>query len=154
MTRTPGATAAPALGTRPVTSYLDSAAGVELGGRTGLTAVVVAGLFLIALLASPVIGVAASFAPITAPALVVVGVFMTQNVARVEWGDITESLPAFLIMLGIPLTYSIADGLALGFVSYPALKWACGRGREVRWPMVVLAVVMVLYFALVRSRMG
>ena len=143
-----------ALGTSTVTSYIESAAGVEQGGRTGLTAVVVAGLFLIALLASPVIGVAASFAPITAPALVVVGVFMTQNVARVEWGDITESLPAFLIMLGIPLTYSIADGLALGFVSYPALKWACGRGREVRWPMVVLAVVMVLYFALVRSRMG
>ena len=143
-----------ALGTSTVTSYIESAAGVEQGGRTGLTALVVAGLFLLALMVSPVIGVAASFAPITAPALVVVGVFMTQNVARVDWHDITESLPAFLIMLGIPLTYSIADGLALGFVSYPALKWASGRGREVRWPMTVLAVVMVLYFALVRARMG
>ncbi len=143
-----------ALGTSTVTSYIESAAGVEQGGRTGLTALVVAGLFLLALLVSPLIGLAASFAPITAPALVVVGVFMTQNVARVDWDDITESLPAFLIMLGIPLTYSIADGLALGFVSYPALKWACGRRREVRWPMAMLAVIMVLYFALVRSRMG
>ncbi len=142
------------LGTSTVTSYIESAAGVEQGGRTGLTGVVVAVLFLLALFMSPLIALVASFPPITAPALVVVGVFMAQNVKRVAWDDITESLPAFLIMLGIPLTYSIADGLAIGFVVYPVLKLLSGRGGEVKLLMYILAAVMLAYFIFVRAQMG
>ncbi len=143
-----------ALGTSTVTSYIESATGVEQGGRTGLTGLVVAVLFILALLFAPLIALVASFPPITAPALVVVGVFMAKNVLKIDWDDMTESLPAFLIMLGIPLTYSIADGLALGFVAYPVIKLLSGRGREVRPLMYGLAVLMAVYFVFVRSGMG
>ena len=143
-----------ALGTSTVTSYIESAAGVEQGGRTGLTGLVVALLFLMALFFSPLIALVASFPPITAPALVVVGVFMAENVKKVEWADITESLPAFLVMLGIPLTYSIADGLAIGFVAYPVIKLLSGRGREVKPLMYALAAIMVAYFVFIRSAIG
>jgi AGZA family xanthine/uracil permease-like MFS transporter len=142
-----------ALGTSTVTSYIESASGVEQGGRTGLTGLVVAGLFLLALFFSPLIAMVGSYPPITAPALVIVGAMMLQNVAKIAWDDDTESLPAFLTLLGIPLSYSIADGLALGFISYPLLKLLTGRAREVRWLTALLAVVLVLYFVFVRSRM-
>jgi AGZA family xanthine/uracil permease-like MFS transporter len=79
---------------------------------------------------------------------------MMQNVARIDWKDYTETIPAFLTLVGIPLSYSIADGLALGFVSYPLVKFFCGRGREVGWLTYVLAAVLVLYFSFVRSKMG
>lgn len=142
-----------ALGTSTVTSYIESASGVEQGGRTGLTGLVVAGLFILALFFSPVIAMIGSYPPITAPALVIVGVMMLHNVARIAWDDVTESLPAFLVLLGIPLSYSIADGLALGFISYPLLKLLTGRAREVRWLTAVLAVVLIGYFVFVRARM-
>ena len=96
----------------------------------------------------------ASYPPVTAPALIVVGLFMTGAIRRIEWDDITEGLPAFLVMLGIPLTFSIADGLALGLVSYPALKLVSGRGREVKGLMYMLAALMIAYFVFVRARMG
>jgi len=95
----------------------------------------------------------AGYPPITAPALVVVGALMMRNAARVEWDDFTEAVPAFLVMAGIPLCFSIADGLALGFLAHPVLKLLAGRVREIRWPMAVVAVVMALYFALVRAGM-
>lgn len=142
------------LGTSTVTSFIESAAGVEQGGRTGLTGLVVAGLFLLALFFSPLITMVGSYPPITAPALVIVGAMMAQNVARIEWQDATESVPAFLTLVGIPLTYSIADGLALGFISYPVLKLCSGRGREANAMTNTLALVLVLYFVLVRGRMG
>lgn len=142
------------LGTSTVTSYIESAAGVEQGGRTGLTAVFVAGLFLLALLFAPLVSIVAAFPPITAPALVIVGVFMAQGVEKIEWQDATEALPAFLVMLGIPLTYSIADGLALGLISYPVVKLLAGRAREVSWLMYVLALAMALYFVFVRGSLG
>lgn len=142
------------LGTSTVTSYIESAAGVEQGGRTGLANLVTAALFLAALLFAPVIAMVASYPPVTAPALIVVGLFMSGAIRHIEWDDITEGLPAFLIMLGIPLTFSIADGLALGFVCYPVLKLVSGRARDVKWLMYVLAALMVAYFVLVRSRMG
>ncbi len=143
-----------AMGTSTVTSYIESAAGVEEGGRTGLTAVVVGGLFLLALVFSPLIAVVAAYPPITAPALLVVGTMMMRNVGKIDWSDITESLPSFLIVIGIPLTYSIADGLALGFVAYPVVKVLGGRGRDVKWVMGLLALCMVLYFLLVRRNLG
>jgi len=149
-----GTVAGAALGTSTVTSFIESAAGVEQGGRTGLTGLVVAGLFLLALFFSPIIAMVGSYPPITAPALVIVGAMMMQNVVKITWTDQTESIPAFLILIGIPLSYSIADGLALGFISYPILKVCSGRGREIGWLTYVLAAVLVAYFVFVRSKLG
>jgi AGZA family xanthine/uracil permease-like MFS transporter len=148
-----GTVAGAALGTSTVTSFIESAAGVEQGGRTGLTGLVVAALFLLALFFSPLIAMVGSYPPITAPALVIVGAMMMQNVRKIEWQDYSESIPAFLTLIGIPLSYSIADGLALGFISYPIIKLFSDKGREVGWLTYVLAVILVAYFILVRSRM-
>jgi AGZA family xanthine/uracil permease-like MFS transporter len=126
---------------------------VEQGGRTGLTGIVVAILFLLALFFSPVIAMVGSYPPITAPALVIVGAMMLQNVSKIDWRDHTESFPAFLAFIGIPLSYSIADGLALGFIGYPLIKLFSGRAREAGWLTYVLAAVLVLYFVFVRSHM-
>jgi adenine/guanine/hypoxanthine permease len=147
-----GTVAGAALGTSTVTSFIESAAGVEAGGRTGLTGLVVAVLFLLALFFSPAIAMIGSYPPITAPALTIVGAMMMQNVAKIEWKDYTESIPAFLIIVGIPLSYSIADGLALGFISYAIIK--AFSGREISWLTYVLAIVLVFYFVFVRSRMS
>ena len=148
-----GTVAGAALGTSTVTSFIESAAGVEQGGRTGLTGLVVAGLFLLALFFSPLIAMVGSYPPITAPALVIVGAMMIQNVAKIDWKDYSESVPAFLTMIGIPLSYSIADGLALGFISYPIIKLLSGKGRELTWLPYVLAILLLAYFIFIRSRM-
>ncbi|HOX59148.1 MAG TPA: NCS2 family permease [Candidatus Paceibacterota bacterium] len=147
-----GTVAGAALGTSTVTSFIESAAGVEQGGRTGLTGLVVGALFLLSLFFSPVIAMVGSYPPITAPALVIVGAMMIQNVAKVDWKDYSESVPAFLTMIGIPLSYSIADGLALGFISYPIIKLFSGKGREIGWLTYALAAALVAYFLFVRSR--
>jgi adenine/guanine/hypoxanthine permease len=139
------------LGTSTVTSFIESAAGVEQGGRTGLTSLTTAALFLLALFFSPVIAMVGSYAPITAPALVIVGSMMIRNVRKVDWEDYSEAVPAFLAMIGIPLTYSIADGLALGFISYPLIKLGAGRSREVGWLMNTLGAVLVLYVLFLRA---
>ncbi len=149
-----GTVAGAVLGTSTVTSFIESAAGLEQGGRTGLTGIVVAVLFLLALFFSPAVAMVGSYPPITAPALVLVGAMMLQNASKIAWTDFTESFPAFLTIIGIPLSYSIADGLALGFISYPIIKVLAGRGREVGWLACVLAAVLVAYFVFVRSRMG
>ena len=149
-----GTVAGAGLGTSTVTSFIESAAGVEQGGRTGLTGLVVAALFLLALFFSPLIAMVGSYPPITAPALVMVGAMMIRNVTKIDWNDATESVPAFLTLIGIPLSYSIADGLALGFISFPVIKLLAGRGREIGWLTYLLALVLVLYFIFVRSRMG
>ena len=142
------------LGTSTVTSFIESTAGVEQGGRTGLTSLTTAVLFLVALFFSPLIALVGSYPPITAPALVVVGSMMMSGVTKIQWKDFTEAMPAFLIIIGIPLTYSIADGLALGFISYPILKLLSGKGREVKWLMYVMAAVLVVYFVVVRVQAG
>lgn len=149
-----GTVAGAALGTSTVTSFIESASGVEQGGRTGLTGIVVAILFLLALFFSPLIAMVGSYPPITAPALVIVGAMMLQNVARVDWNDYTETIPAFLTLIGIPLSYSIADGLALGFISYPLVKLFSGRGREPGWVTYLLAAALLAYFILVREKVG
>ena len=149
-----GTVAGAALGTSTVTSFIESAAGVEQGGRTGLTALVVAGLFIVALFFSPLIAMVGNYPPITAPALVVVGAMMMSNVREIAWDNYAEALPCFLIILGIPLTYSIGDGLALGLIAYPIIKLCAGEGREVKWLMYVLAVVMAAYFVFVRAGVG
>jgi AGZA family xanthine/uracil permease-like MFS transporter len=142
------------LGTSTVTSYIESAAGVEQGGRTGLTSLTVAALFLLALFFSPVIAMIGSYPAITAPSLVVVGCLMMQNIVRIDWSDYTESIPCFLTVIGIPFSFNIGDGLALGFISYPLVKLLAGRGREVRGLTYVLGAVLLAYFVFIRARIG
>jgi AGZA family xanthine/uracil permease-like MFS transporter len=127
---------------------------VQQGGRTGLSGLVVAALFLLALFFSPIIAMVGSYPPITSPALVLVGAMMIPNAAKIDWRDFTESIPAFLTMIGIPLSFSISDGLALGFITYPIIKSLSGRGREIGWLPYVLGAALMLYFIFVRGRMG
>ncbi len=140
-------------GTSTVTSYIESTTGVESGGRTGLTACFAALFFLIALFFSPFVRMVGECLPTTAPALVIVGAMMMKNVTRIEWNDYGESVPAFLTMIGIPLTFSIADGLALGFISYPLIKLFSGKAKETSWLMITLCIVLLLYFILVRPEL-
>jgi adenine/guanine/hypoxanthine permease len=149
-----GITVGACLGTSTVTCYIESAAGVAVGGRTGLTSVVAGMLFLLALLFGPLIGMIANYPPVTSPALVLVGTMMMQNARKIEWSDYSEAIPAFLVIVGIPLSYSIADGLALGFASFPVIKLLAGRGRDVRWLSYLMAALLALYFLFVRSRLG
>ncbi|MCB1172215.1 MAG: NCS2 family permease [Leptospiraceae bacterium] len=139
-------------GTSTVTAYIESAAGVEQGGRTGLTAVVIALCFLGALFLSPLIIMVGSYPPITAPALVIVGGMMLKNISALELGDFSEFLPAFVVILGIPLSYSIADGIALGFITYPITKLVSGRYKEAHWLKYILTVLMILYFIFLRTK--
>lgn len=131
------------LGTSTVTSYIESAAGVESGGRTGLSALTTAGCFLLALFFHPVIAVVPAAA--TAPALVVVGIFMMQSVAELDLRDFAKAVPAVVIMLGMPLSYSIAEGIALGFVVHVGFMAGCGRGREVTPLAWTLGVLFLLH---------
>ncbi|MFW6022905.1 MAG: NCS2 family permease [Halanaerobiaceae bacterium] len=131
-------------GTSTVTTYVESASGVAEGGRTGLTGVVVSILFFLALFFRPLIGVVPSAA--TAPALIIVGVMMMSNVSKIEWDDFTESLPAFITLAAMPLTYSIANGIALGFISYPLIKIATGKGKDVNWLVYLLGALFLAYY--------
>lgn len=140
-------TAGAALGTSTVTAYVESATGVAEGGRTGLTAVTVGILFALAVFFSPL--AAAVPAVATAPALIIVGSLMLKSALDVAWDDATEAVPAFVTVVGMPLTFSIANGLALGFVSYPLVKVLAGRGREVSPLVYLLAALFVLRFAYV-----
>lgn len=154
LTDAAGITVGAALGTSTITCYIESAAGVSAGGRTGLTAVVVGALFLVSVFFGPLVAALGSYGPITAPALVLVGSMMMANAARVAWDDLSEALPVFLTVVGIPLTSSIADGLALGFVAYPVVKLLAGRRREVGWLSYLMAALLLAYFVLVRHQLG
>ena len=153
-----GTTAGTLLGTSTVTAYVESAAGVSAGGRTGLANVVTAGLFLLALLLHPLaqlmggsVETAAGLrlSPVTAAAVMTVGYLMMGNVARIRWDDVSEAVPAFVTIIAMPLSLSIADGLAFGFTSYALLKLLAGRGREVSALAYVLAALFVVRFALI-----
>lgn len=145
-----GTVAGACLGTSTVTAYIESAAGVAYGGRTGLTSVVVGIFFVLALFFSPLVAVIGNYAPVTACALVIVGALMMQNVTRIDWNDYSESIPAFMIAIGVPLTFSIADGLALGFFTYPIIKIISGKARTVSWVMYAIAIIVLAYFLRVR----
>lgn len=132
------------VGTSTVTSYVESASGVATGGRTGVTAIVTGGFFLTSILVAPFAGAIPSFA--TAPALILVGALMAASVARVEWDEPTISIPAFLTLITIPLTYSIATGLSFGLISFAALELMSGRGRRANWMLYLLAIASVARF--------
>jgi len=136
-------------GTSTVVTYIESATGVSEGGRTGLTAVTVAMLFVLAMFFAPIVGAIPTIA--TAPALIIVGTLMISAVVSIKWEDMTEAIPAFLTMLAMPLTFSIANGLALGFIFYPLLKLLTGRRREASPLVYILAVLFVLRYVYLGS---
>ncbi|OON62958.1 guanine permease [Massilia sp. KIM] len=135
------------LGTSSTTAYLESASGVQAGGRTGLTALTVAVLFLACLFIAPLAGVVPAYA--TAPALLFVACLMLADLGDVEWGDSTESIPAAVTALVMPFTFSIAEGIAFGFISYAVLKLLTGRAREVRPVVWVIAALFTFKIAYV-----
>ncbi|HTZ32748.1 MAG TPA: NCS2 family permease [Methylomirabilota bacterium] len=135
-------------GTSTVTSYIESAAGVAAGARTGLSNVLVAGLFLVAMFFSPVAAAIPAFA--TAPALILVGALMTESIAQVEWREFSEAFPAFVTLIATPLTFSIANGLSLGVISYTIAKLGAGKHREVSvllWLLTILFIARYMYLA-------
>lgn len=134
-----------ALGTSSTTPYIESASGVAAGGRTGLTAVVVAVLFLACLFLAPLAQSVPSFA--TAPALLFVGVLMIQGITHIDWEDITEAVPAFLTIVFMPFTYSIADGIAMGFISYALVKLFTGQAKQVPYMVWIIALLWAVKFA-------
>ncbi len=132
-------------GTTTVTTYIESAAGVAEGGKTGLTAVVVGFLFLLGIFIAPFASIIPASA--TAPALILVGFFMMQPILRIDWGDVTNALPAFLTIVMMPLTYNISHGLAAGIVSYTILKLITGKGKQVSVLMYIFTVLFIIYYA-------
>jgi AGZA family xanthine/uracil permease-like MFS transporter len=131
-------------GTSTVVSYIESSAGVAAGGRSGVTAIVTGLLFLVALFVAPLAGVIPESA--TAPALIIVGSMMMTTAAEIEWAEPGTAIPAFLTMIAIPLTFSIANGLAFGFIAYTLLKVLRGRFREVNWMVYVLTALFMVRF--------
>ncbi|MBL3643081.1 NCS2 family permease [Bacillus sp. RHFB] len=139
-----GTTVGAMFGTSPTAASVESSAGVGAGGKTGLTALVVAILFLITAFFSPLIGAVSNVAAITAPSLIIVGSMMIKSINEIDWTHFDEAFPAFLVIVAMPLTSSIANGIALGFIAYPILKMARGKFREVH-PFVYLFAVLFLY---------
>ncbi|ENX05161.1 NCS2 family permease [Acinetobacter courvalinii] len=134
-----------ALGTSSTTPYIESASGVAAGGRTGLTAVVVAFLFVSCLFLAPLAQSVPGFA--TAPALLFIGVLMIQGITNIDWDDITEAVPAFLTIVFMPFAYSIADGIAMGFISYALVKLFTGKAKTVPYMVWIIAALWVFKFA-------
>jgi AGZA family xanthine/uracil permease-like MFS transporter len=155
------------VGNTTMVSYIESASGVAVGGRTGLAALVTAALFVVAMFFSPVVQmisggfavqdvitvegqqVARTFTlyPVTSPALIVVGSLMIRSIRDVDWDDFTEALPAFLTLVLMPLTFSITDGIAFGFISYALLKLVTGRAREAHWLIYAFAILFIVRYA-------
>lgn len=133
-----------ALGTSSVTAYVESAAGVAAGGKTGLTSIVVGLLFLAALWFSPLVGSVPKFA--TAPALIFVGILMMKSCLEINWNDLTEAAPAFFTITFMPFTYSIANGIAMGFISYTVVKALCGKAKEVPVMVWIVSALWVAKF--------
>ena len=131
-------------GTSPTTAYIESTSGVAAGGRTGLTSLTVAVLFILSAFFGPLVSAVSGISAITAPALIIVGSMMMGSIAKIKWDELDEAFPAFLVILSMPLTSSIATGIALGFISYPLLKIAKGKWREVH-PLLYVFAVLFFY---------
>lgn len=143
-----GTTVGSVLGTSTTTAYVESTAGVAAGARSGFAAVVTAALFAVSLFFFPVLDVITS--AVTAPALVIVGILMVSSLKNIEWDQFEIAVPAFLTMLMMPLGYSIASGIAVGFIFYPLTMLLAGRRKEVHWIMYILFFVFLSYFIWVR----
>lgn len=132
------------MGTSAISTYIESGSGVSVGGRTGLTAVVVGILFLLTIFFSPLASIVPAYA--TAGALVFVGILMASSLIKVQWDDLTEATPAFITASMMPFTYSITEGIAFGFISYCIMKLATGRYKEINAPVAVVAVLFLIKF--------
>lgn len=132
------------LGTSTVTTYVESATGIEQGGRTGLTSVIVGILFLLAILLAPIAGIVPAAA--TAPALIIVGILMMGSVSKIDWKNLEVAIPAFLTVVVMPFAYSISDGIGFGFISYTLIKLIRGKTHEVHWLMWILSSLFVLKY--------
>ena len=132
------------IGTSAISTYIESGAGVSVGGRTGMTAVVVGVLFLLTIFFSPLAGMVPAYA--TAGALVYVGILMASSLIKVQWDDLTEATPAFITAAMMPFTYSITEGIAFGFISYCVMKLGTGRWREVNAPVWVVSLLFLIKF--------
>lgn len=132
------------LGTSTTTTYIESAAGINDGGRTGITSIVVGLLFLLSIFFWPLIGAVPAAA--TAPALILVGALMMMGVGKIEWKNYSVAIPSFLTLIGMPLTFSIANGVSFGIVSYVAIKLLSGKPKEVNWLMYILAALLIIRF--------
>ncbi|MDQ0973735.1 AGZA family xanthine/uracil permease-like MFS transporter [Neobacillus niacini] len=131
-------------GTSPTTAFIESTSGVAAGGRTGLTSLTVAILFILSAFFGPLVSAVSGISAITAPALIIVGSMMMGSIAKIKWNELDEAFPAFLVILSMPLTSSIATGIALGFISYPLLKIVKGKWREVH-PLLYVFAVLFFY---------
>lgn len=136
-----------AVGTSTTTSYIESASGINAGGRTGLTGVTVAVLFLLALFIAPLAGSIPPYA--TAPALLYVSILMARGLAEIEWNDVTEAAPAVITAIAMPFTFSIAEGIAFGFISYAGIKLVAGRYRDIHPAVGILAVLFVIKYVFI-----
>jgi AGZA family xanthine/uracil permease-like MFS transporter len=134
------------LGTSTTTAYIESAAGIEQGGRSGLSSIVTGGLFLLALLFVPVVEIVPAYA--TAPALIMVGLFMMKEVKKINFTNLEEAFPAFIIMIMIALSYSISTGLAFGFISFTLIKVVSGKAKEIKPAMAVIVILSMLFLTL------
>jgi len=141
-----GTMISPVLGTCTVTSYIESATGIAEGGKTGLTGLTAAVLFVLALFLAPLVGLVPAFA--TAPALIIVGALMLMEIQHVNFNDLTDAFPVFLTVVGMPLTYSIATGMGLGFISYTIVKLFTGKYKEIHWMMYIIAAAFAINFIL------
>lgn len=139
-----GMSAGAVMGTSPTSAYVESTTGVAAGGRTGFTAVIVSLFMLVTLFFAPIVSQIAGLPAITAPVLIIVGCFMMGGLAKVEWDKFDEAFPAFIVMLTMPLTSSIATGIAFGFITYPVLKVMQGRYREIHPLLYVFMVLFIL----------
>ncbi|MPM91170.1 Guanine/hypoxanthine permease PbuO [bioreactor metagenome] len=139
-----GTAAGAMLGTSPTSAYVESGSGVAVGGRTGLTVVVTAILLLCTLFFSPVAKMLAGIPAVTAPALVIVGFLMMDGLRGIDWKNIEEAFPAFLVVISMPFAYSIATGIGIGFIIYPLLKLLKGKGREIHPIMYLFQVLFVI----------
>ena len=137
------------LGTSPIGAYVESSAGIAVGGRTGLTAVTTGVLFILGMFFSPLLTVVTSY--VTAPALIMVGVLMAGNMARISWDKLEIAIPSFVILATMPLTYSIADGIALGVIFYPITMITAKRGKEVPPLMYVLFFVFLIFLWILQT---
>jgi AGZA family xanthine/uracil permease-like MFS transporter len=147
-------TAGAFMGSSTVSSYIESAAGVADGARTGLANMMTAFLFLLAIFFTPLVemigggaGKGGLFLPAVAPVMILVGSLMMKSITRIDWSDPTDGIPAFLVIIGIPFSYNIAYGIGFGFVIHPLVKLVSGRGNEVRWLCYTLGAVFLIYFA-------
>jgi len=139
-----GSTLGAMLGTSPTSAYVESGAGVAVGGRTGFTSVVVAILFAFTLFCAPIAQMLAGIAAVTAPSLIIVGFLMMNGLRQIDWSDMEEAFPAFLVVFLMPISYSIATGIGIGFIFYPLLKLLRGKGKEIHPIMYVFQILFII----------